>query len=59
MERHVERVIRTALADARAAGLDYSGQTNRVIRELLRARPDLSDTEANRAVDQVRWSSPA
>lgn len=59
MERHLERVIRTALADARAAGLDYPGQTNRVIRELLQARPDLSDIEANRAVDQVRWETPA
>ena len=55
MERHLERVIRTSLADARAAGLDYSGQTNRVVRELLLARPDLSDIEAFRAIDQVRW----
>ncbi len=58
MERHLERVIRTALADARAAGLDYPGQTNRVIRELLQARPDLSDIEAFRAVDRVRWERP-
>ena len=58
MERHLERVIRTALADARAAGLDYPGQTNRVIRELLQTRPDLSDIEAYRAVDQVRWDRP-
>jgi|GEM_PF-3590736 len=58
MERHLERVIRTALADARSAGLDYPGQTNRAIRELLRARPDLSDIEAFRAIDQVRWERP-
>ncbi len=59
METHIERVIRAALADARAAGLDYPGQTNRVIRELLQARPDLTDIEAYRAVDQVRWERPA
>jgi hypothetical protein len=59
MERHLERVIRTALADARAAGLDYPGQTNRVVRELQLARPDLSDIEAFRAIDQVRWETTA
>jgi len=59
MGTHIERVIRAALADARAAGLDYPGQTNRVVRELLQARPDLTDIEAYRAVDQVRWERPA
>ena len=59
MESHLERVIRLALADARAAGLDYPGQTHRAIREILQARPDLTDSEAFKAVDRVRWDLPA
>jgi hypothetical protein len=59
MERYLERVIRSALADARAAGLDYPGQTNRVVRELQQARPDLTDIEAFRAIDEVRWDLTA
>ncbi len=59
MERHLERIIRRALGEARAAGLDYPGQTNRAIREILRSRPDLTDAEAIKAIDQVRQDLPA
>ena len=54
MERHLERVIRRALGEARDDGLDYPGQTHRAIREILRSRPDLTDTEARAAIDHVR-----
>ncbi|MFQ6018890.1 MAG: hypothetical protein ACE5KF_11945 [Kiloniellaceae bacterium] len=58
MVTHLERVIRLALADARAAGLDYPGQTYQAVRELLQTRPDLTDSEAQEAVDRVRWEVP-
>ena len=59
MDAHLERVIRTALAEARAAGLDYPGQTNRALREVMQTRPDLTDIEAYKAVDRVHWEIPA
>lgn len=59
MDTHLERVIRAALAEARAAGLDYPGQTNRALREVLQTRPDLTDSEAYKAVDRVHWEIPA
>lgn len=59
MDAHLERLIRLALADARAAGLDYPGQTYRAVREVMQTRPDLSDLEAYEAVDRVHWEIPA
>lgn len=59
MERHLERIIRRALGEARAAGLDYPGQTNRAIRDIRRSRPDLTDAEAIEAIDRVRQGPPA
>jgi hypothetical protein len=59
MDTHLVRVIRTALAEARAAGLDYPGQTNRALREVMQTRPDLTDFEAYKAVDRVHWETPA
>ena len=59
MDTHLERVIRLAVAEARAAGLDDPGQSYRAVRELRRTRPDLSDSEAVKAVDRVRWEAPA
>lgn len=59
MERYLERLIRSALADARAAGLDYPCQDRRAVQEILRSRPDLSDSELYAAVDRVRWEISA
>ncbi|MEE8505670.1 MAG: hypothetical protein V3S40_05530 [Kiloniellales bacterium] len=58
METYLERLIRTALVEARAAGLDYPGQTNRALSEVMRMRPDMTDTEALTAVDRVHRDIP-
>lgn len=58
METHLERLIRTALAEARAAGLDYPGQTYRAMSEVMRLRPDMTDTDALKAVDRVHRDIP-
>lgn len=59
MERYLERLIRTALADARAAGLDHPGQTRRAVSEVLRTRPDLTDNDLYEAVDRLRRENSA
>ncbi len=58
METYLERLIRTALVEARAAGLDYLGQNNRALSEVMRMRPDMTDTEALTAVDLVQRDIP-
>ena len=58
METYLERRIRAALIEARAAGLDYPGQTNRVLSEVMRMRPDMTDSDALRAVDRVHRDIP-
>ncbi len=58
METYLERLIRVALVEARAAGLDYLGQNNRALSEVMRMRPDLTDTEALTAVDRVHRDIP-
>lgn len=59
MEKYLERIIRVALADARAAGLDYPGQAHKAVREVRQTRPDLTDNEVYDAVDRVSWEVSA
>jgi hypothetical protein len=47
-------VVSRALSAARACGRDYVGQSDAATRAVLAVRPDLTFTEANRAVDWVR-----
>ncbi len=54
MDPDLERVIRRALADAKAAGKDYQGQTETAVRAVLRARPDMTASDARAAVSLVR-----
>ncbi len=54
MDPDLERVIRQALADAKAAGKDYQGQTETAVRALLQARSDMTASEALVAVNSVR-----
>jgi hypothetical protein len=49
-------VIRQALADAAAAGRDHLGQTELAVQAVLRARPDMTASEALTAVNLVRRS---
>ena len=55
VEGYLERLIRRALNEARAAGLDQPGQSWQAMREVRRVRPDLSETDAQAAVDEVLW----
>ena len=54
MDPALETVIRQALADARAAGRDYLTQTELAVRAVLKARPDLTASEALSLVDLAR-----
>ncbi len=54
LHRDLQGVVSRALSAARACGRDYLGQTEAAARAVLAVRPDLTFTEANRAVDWVR-----
>ncbi len=56
MDPDLERIIRQALADAKAAGKDYQGQTETAIRAVLQARTDMTASDALVAVNLVRRS---
>ncbi len=48
------RIIAQALADAREKGLDHIGQTEHAVRVVLAARPDMTASDALRAVNTWR-----
>ena len=52
----VENVIRQALEDAQATGRDYLSQTEIAVRAVLRARPDMTPSDALAAVNLARRS---
>ena len=54
MDDDLQRVIRQALYDARAAGRDHLTQTEEAVRAVLQERPDMTASEALTAVDLVR-----
>jgi hypothetical protein len=56
MDPDLERVIRQALADARAAGRDYLGETETAVQAVLRVRPGMTGSEAMAAVNLARRS---
>ena len=56
MDPDLETVIRQTLADARAAGRDHLTQTELAVRAVLKARPDMTASEALTAVELVRRS---
>ncbi len=59
MDPDLERVIRQALADAKAAGKDYQGQTETAVRAVLQARPDMTASDALVAATRCgagRWA---
>ncbi len=56
MEPYLESVIRRALARAKAEGKDYLGQTDETVRAVLKARPDMTASEALVQVIRVRGS---
>ncbi len=56
MDPSIENVIRQALTDARAAGLDHLTQTEEAVRAVLKARPDMTAPEALTAVRRIQRS---
>ena len=54
MDPDLDKLIRQALDDARAAGKDYFTQTKAAVRAVLKARPDMTVSEASRKVEVVR-----
>ena len=51
MEPDLENVIRQALEDAQAAGRDYLAQSETAVRAVLQARPDMTASDAQAAVN--------
>ena len=54
MDPDLENVIRQALPDAKADGRDYLTQTEEAVRAVQQVRPDMTASEALRAVNLVR-----
>ena len=54
MDKRIERIIRRALEEARAAGRDHLTQTELTVRAVRQARPDMTASDALAAVDLVR-----
>jgi hypothetical protein len=56
MDKSVERIIRRALEDARAASRDYLTQTEEAVRAGHEARPDLTASEVLAIVRRLQQS---
>ncbi len=56
MDESLERIIRRALADARAAGRDSLTQTEEAVRAARNARPDLTASEILATVRRLQQS---
>ncbi len=54
MDESLTRIITVALADAREKGLDDVDQTGHAVRVVLAARPDMTASDALRAVNTWR-----
>jgi hypothetical protein len=51
---HLRRVMSRAIAEARAAGLDYEAQTRRAAQMVMELRPHLTGPEALQLARRVR-----
>ena len=56
MDPDLDKLIRQALDDARAAGKDYLTQTELAVRAVRQVRPDMTASAALTAVEVVRQS---
>ena len=54
MDKSIERIIRRALEDARAAGRDHLTQTQLAVEAVRNARPDMTASDALAAVHLVQ-----
>ncbi len=53
-ELDLHRIVTAAVADARDQGVDYAGQTERVVRAVLAVRPDMTAAMALSVVRRMR-----
>ena len=56
MDEFLDRIIRRALADARAAGRDHLTQTEEAVRAGREARPDMTASEILATVRRLQQS---
>ncbi len=54
VDRHLERVIRRTILDAKLSGKDYPTQNEVAAHTVRRIRPDMTTSEAMTAVDLAR-----
>ncbi len=54
MDEDLANIIRTAIAEAKTAGRDDSGQTENAMRKVLDLRPDMTNTDVRNAINLVR-----
>ena len=54
MDEDLANIIRTAIAEAKTAGRDDSGQTENAMRKVLGLRPDMTNTDVRNAINLVR-----
>ncbi len=54
VDRHLERVIRRTILDAKLSGKDYSTQNKFAAHAVRRIRPDMTPAEAVAQVDLTR-----
>ncbi len=53
-ELDLHRIVAAAVADARDHGLNYTGETERAVRAVLAARPDMTAAKALSVVRRMR-----
>ncbi len=54
MDEDLANIIRTAIAEAKTAGRDDSGQTENAMRKVLDLRTDMTNTDVRNAINLVR-----
>ena len=54
LDRHLDRVIRQTILDAKLSGKDYPTQNDVAAHTVRRIRPDMTALEASAAVDFAR-----
>lgn len=56
MYTDIIRLVRQSIEDAYSAGLDYLGQSEYAVRVVRQVRPDMTQSEAFKAVNAIRMS---
>jgi hypothetical protein len=54
VDKHLERVIRRTILDAKLSGKDYTTQNEVAVHTVRRIRPEMTPSEALKAVDLAR-----